>query len=234
MRSIARWAAVGIAAVLVLPLTAADEKKVDPKKDIDKPVVNTEKTVKAGQISGRVAAIVESKKSLRLQLTFQYLDINQGAANGIAASQIRLAAALARRDAAAAANEQVYMAQQQANLYVAKKITKDVEISTTEDVKVRLSNPPPKFDDKGKLVRYTQKELKELKGDSNLPGYSGEFSDLAADQIVAVTLVRKKDAPKPAVKPKGKDADTDLLQDNLPQASMIVVVYDPNAARAGK
>jgi hypothetical protein len=232
MRPIARWTAVVVTAVLVLPLAAAD--KVDPKKDIDKPPVNSEKTVKAGQVSGKVLAVIESKKSLRVQLQFQYIDVNQGALNAITQAQVRLQAAIASRNLAEAANQQAYIAQQQANLYVAKNVTKDVEIATSENVKVRLANPPPKFDDKGKLVKHTAAELKALKGEGNLPGYSGEFSDIANEQIVAITLVRKKGEPTRPVKPKGKDADADLLQDNLPQASMIVVVFDPNAAKAGK
>jgi hypothetical protein len=252
MRSIPRWAALLVIAVLVVPLWAAEDKKPDAKKDVDKPPdakkdvdkpppnakkdldkppVNTEKSVKLGQLTGKVIAVVESKKSLRLQLTFQTLEYNQGAANNIAQATVNYQLAIARRDVNGAAQQQVYIAQQQANLYTPKTHHREIEIGTTEDVKVRRSNPPPKFDEKGKLVRHTAKELKELKGEGNLPGYSGEFSDLAAEQIVTVTLIRKKgDTPRP-VKPKGKDADVDLLQDNLPQASMIVIAYDPNDAK---
>ena len=36
-------------------------------------------------------------------------------------------------------------------------------------------------------MKRSAKELKELKGDSKLPGYPGEFTDLHTDQIVKVT-----------------------------------------------
>ena len=126
------------------------------------------------------------------------------------------------------------MTQAQQSLYTVQKITKDVEVQAVDDVVVRLLNPRGQFDEKGKIKKYTAKELKELRGDSKLPGYKGEFSDLAVDQIVSLTLVRKKsETPKP-IKPKGKDADVDLMADLLPQASVIVVVHDPSAANPPK
>src|SRR5215471_4803028 len=67
----------------------------------------------------------------------------------------------------------------------------DVKVMSTDDVKVRTKNPPVAYDDKGNKKKYTPKELKELKGDSKLPGYSAEFSDLKQNQIVEVSLVRK-------------------------------------------
>jgi hypothetical protein len=119
--------------------------------------------------------------------------------------------------------------------YNLKVGTKDIELSTIEDVKVRLRHPPPKFDDKGKLAKYTAKELQDLKGKENLPGYSGQFSDIASDQVVTLTLVRKKGEPvRPAARPRGKDADADLLTDNLPQVSAVMVEFDPANVKAGK
>lgn len=234
MRAISRLAVLLAAALMVLPLWAADEKKPDAKKDIDKTAANTEKTVKAGVIAGKILAIVESKKSLRVQITLQVPKFNQGAANAIAQAQIQYAQAAARRDLNGMASAQRTMAQNEANLITLQSVTKDLEIGTTDDFQVRLANPPPQFDEKGKIKKYTAKELKELRGDSKLPGYKGEFSDLAIDQIVSLTLVRKKsDTPKP-IKPKGKDADVDLMADLLPQASVIVVVHDPSASNPPK
>ena len=67
-------------------------------------------------------------------------------------------------------------------------------------------------------------DLKDLK----VPGYNAEFSDLQQGQVVAVTLVKNKDAPRaPRPKPgKDKDADPDLLADNLPQISLIVILQE--------
>ncbi len=56
--------------------------------------------------------------------------------------------------------------------YTIKKDYKDIDFHTSDDVKVRMMNPPTKFDDKGNPKEYTKAELKELKGkDADLPGY---------------------------------------------------------------
>ncbi len=118
------------------------------------------------------------------------------------------------------------MAQAEATIYQVATTTKDVEWQATDDVKVRMLNPPPQFDDKGRVKKYTKKELRELKGDDKLPGFPGEFSDIKQDQIIQVTLVKKKDAPRAPVK-KGKDASAEVLGDNLPQISMVMIVAEP-------
>jgi hypothetical protein len=229
MRHIPRLAVFLLVVGLVLPVLAADEKKPDPKKDLDKHV-NTEKTIKAGQLTGKILQIYESKKTLRLQV--QIPQLNQGAVANYANYQQQYALALARGDRNGAANALRNMAVQEANLYTMQP--KDVELTATEDVKVRLLYPPPQFDDKGKIKKYTPKELKELKGpDPKLPGYTGEFSDLQQDQIVQVTLVKKK-GETPPVKPigkKGKDADVELLKEELPPISLIVVDNSNNMGK---
>ncbi|HEV2950401.1 MAG TPA: hypothetical protein VGX70_23680, partial [Gemmataceae bacterium] len=53
-------------------------------------------------------------------------------------------------------------------------------------------NPPVAYDDKGNKKKYTAKELKELRGDSKLEGYTAGFEDLKTNQYVKVSLVRKK------------------------------------------
>lgn len=76
----------------------------------------------------------------------------------------------------------------------------DVEVSVADDIKVRLKNPPARFDQKGQLLKYSAEELKELKGDlpeeKNLPGYKSDFADLKIGDIVAVSLVRFQPDPK--------------------------------------
>ena len=89
----------------------------------------------------------------------------------------------------------------------------DVKVMTTDDVKVRTKNPPVAYDDKGNKKKYTAKELKELKGnDPKLPGYTAEFNDLKHNQVVEVSLVRKK-------------GDKNAKQ---PLASVILIVTQPN------
>lgn len=112
------------------------------------------------------------------------------------------------------------------------KVIKDVDLRPTDDMVVRMLNPPAKFEN-GKARRYTSKELKEMRGDSKLPGYSAELESIKTDQLVKVQLVRKKDVPKaktpPPVKEKSKDKDKDKdseMDENLPQIKMIVILSD--------
>ncbi|HEY7422878.1 MAG TPA: hypothetical protein VH682_01335 [Gemmataceae bacterium] len=252
MRVVSRIAAFVLTGFLLsLPALSAEDKdkKADPKKDdanktdvkkdetpkkgaakksavkaADKDKdANTEKTVKAGVVAGKVMAVIESKKSIRIQVTFQVPKLNPGALQNIQNAQIQLAQATSPQ---AVINAQNAMAQAQAGLYTMQSVQKDYELQATDDVKVRMHNPPAQFDDKGRIKRYTQKELKELRGNDKQPGFPAEFSDLKQDQIVQVTLIRKKGAPRTPVR-KGKDVDPDLLNDFLPQMSTIIILAEP-------
>ena len=78
--------------------------------------------------------------------------------------------------------------------------TKDVPYHTIDDVKIRLRNPRPVYDDKGKLRKPTSKDLKEQKGkDAKLPGYEGGWDDLKPNEIVTVNLGTRKGEKEPVV-----------------------------------
>jgi hypothetical protein len=106
----------------------------------------------------------------------------------------------------------------------AKETTKDVEIAQAEDIKVRTINPPPVYDEKGKPRRHTPKELKELKGEGNLPGYTADLNALKANQTVIVYYSPPK---KKASGKKGEDLDKDALEDSKPRARMVVILAEP-------
>src|SRR5262245_2724266 len=75
------------------------------------------------------------------------------------------------------------------------RATEDVQtVEMTPDVRVRFMNPPPRTDEKGKKIPYTEKELRELKGDPNMKGYKADVDDLKAGQIVTIHVVRLKGA----------------------------------------
>jgi hypothetical protein len=225
MRNVPRYAAFLALIILALPVVAADEKPAGKgktpnwKKDMEGHQ-NSAKTVAAGVVTGKIVAIVEGKKSIRLQV--QIPTLNPGAMQSMMQAQYNLARANSPQ---ALFNAQRQMMQAQAQMY--RYQAKDYELQAIDDVKVRLAQPPAQFDDKGRVKKYTAKELKELKGDDpKLPGYQGEFGDLKQDQVVQVTLVKKKDAPRVPAK-KTKDAEVDLLQDHLPEVSMILVISEP-------
>jgi hypothetical protein len=206
---------------------AGDKKANDKDKTVEKKEVNKPDKVKAGEIIGRIVHLDEGKKSIKIKVTYQVTKPNEGEINALAQAQRNLQLATLRGDRNAMLNHQAEIAYHQARILRVEEKNQDVEIQTTDEppADVRMANPPPQFDEKGNPKKYTAKELRELKEKDpkpRLPGYPAEFSDLHLNQIVKVTLVRKKDLPK---RPKGKDVDPDLLADFLPKASMILILY---------
>jgi hypothetical protein len=217
-------ALLAILGVLARSSPAADDKKADEKKD------TPEKLVKQGQLPGKILAIDETKKSIKFQLTYTIPKLNEGEYRGLLQAQGDYQRALARKDANAARNAANAAAQHQARLYTYEKKTKDLDLQTTDEVIVRAANPPPAFDDKGAMKKYTKKELDELKGpDKKLPGYTAEFSSLRSGQMAILYLVKKKDDGKkePMPKPKTKEELEEAMLANLPQVNMIVIVSEP-------
>jgi hypothetical protein len=227
MRQTFRWLVVlTLPFVLLLSAKVGAQGKKDNK---DKDLVNSEKMIAAGVITGRVAAVYEEKRQIRLAI--QVPRLNPGALNSIQQAQAQMALARMRGDFNGVLNAQRQLAQAQATLYTMQ--WQDIELNTQDDMIVRMANPRPSFDDKGRLKKLTRAELKELKGDDpKLPGYKAEFSDIQTDQIVQVTLVRKKN-PGPINKPvrKGKkDADAEVpdpLGDHLPLIKQILILHEP-------
>ena len=72
------------------------------------------------------------------------------------------------------------------NLWTIKEVKQDVKAVPADDMKVRLLRPPEAYDDKGNPKKYTDKELKELKGPDKLPGYTGTLEDVKTNQLVLV------------------------------------------------
>jgi hypothetical protein len=101
---------------------------------------------------------------------------------------------------------QLAIAQAQPNLYRYKDM--DVRLRAAENVQVRWANPPPDYDDKGNLKKYTKEELKALRGTEGLPGYKGDKEALQKGQYVRVYLkasaAANKYAPKAPSKGKKK------------------------------
>jgi hypothetical protein len=135
---------------------------------------------------------------------------------------------------------QLQMVQAQGNLI--RLADRDVKMRAAENVRVRWANPPPDYDDKGRLKKYTEAEKKALRGDEGLPGYKGEYDALQRDQYVRVYLpkqppaqLRKNYAKNYATKLKGMKGkkrvapteDDELrLRDRL-EAVVIVILSEP-------
>jgi hypothetical protein len=243
---------IALTAVLILPLLfcagpaafAQKTKKVDADKDKDGDTKNSEKSIKSGVVIGKVMNVYEDKKRLRLQVPVPVTTLNPSAAGQIAQAQRDLAnAQYSLRTATNAqgilqarqqmAQASVALARAQASVYQTKYENKEIEVQAIDDIVVRLAQPKQDFDEKGRVKKYTKAELKELKGDSKLPGYKAEFTDLQNEQIVRVTMVRKKGEPAPKPMPKkkkGKDEDekpaAGLIDANI-QVSLIEILLEP-------
>ena len=220
----------GIAALLLglcaAPAFAADDPKKDPpppdaKKDADAPPA--EKPIKVGVVSGKLVEVNETAKSVKLEVMIEVQKPNLGEMQAV--QNCRDPAANRRprrRDYNAVASLQQQILQHKLNSITIEKKTQNMDYTSTDDVKVRLSDPPVAYDDKGNIKKRTAKELTELKGnpkdpDSKLAGYPGAFTDLRTGSYVKVTLVKKKEVPHTG--PKPKDADPVVKDDNLPEAS---------------
>jgi hypothetical protein len=221
MRRTLRWAGPFLALAFVLPAVPAAEK--------DKPAGDKKeaaaKMIAAGEVTGRVVNVEATRKVLTVELTVVYQVPNVGAINNIANIKLQMAQAAQNRDINGMRNLQVQLLREQANMMQVKKESHNVDIEAGDEVQVRLKDPPVQFDEKGNVKKYTAKELKELKGDSKLPGYPGDFDSLKTDQIVQIKLAKMKETPKP----RGKGEDKDSLTDNKPVATTIMILQDAPA-----
>jgi hypothetical protein len=234
-----RWlAALLVPAMLLTGPQIGAQNKVNKDLDKDKDKtkeVTSEKMIRMGVLVGKVAAIYEDKRMIRLQVTVPVSRLNPGALLNVQQAQLQMAQARARRDPVAMRQAQISLAMAQASLYTVERINQDVELQALDEVVVRTASPRQEFDEKGKIKRLTRAELKEMKGDPKMPGFKAEFGDVTTDQIVQVSLVKKKPTgpvkkAKPKPKGKAKDGDAepvDLLGENLPQISMIMILMDP-------
>jgi hypothetical protein len=213
-----RWAGPFLVLALLLPtVPAADKDKMaGDKKEA------ASKMIAAGEIQGRVVNVEGTRKVFTMELTVAYQVPNVGAMNNMANIRLQMAQA---RDRQTLLNLQVQLLQAQAQMYQVEKKSHNVDIEASDDIQVRLKDPPVTFDEKGNVKKYTKKELKEMKGDPKLPGYAGDFDSLKTDQIVTVKLAKMKESPKA----RGKNEDKELLSDNKPVATMVMILAEAPA-----
>jgi hypothetical protein len=259
-----------LASLLALPVLGAPTPAPTAKKT--GAAVDAE-NLPAGQFSGTLLTTPGSDRTFTLRIPFQRLQVNTSAparnntlpTNLLSKQQeiVRLQSQMAR--SRNPLNElrriqQLITQMQQEVLrqrlhpqqmpYRVVTSTQDVEFQIMEDAKVRTLVLPPAFDDRGKSMKYTANELRELKGkDTNLPGYESSVENLTQGQVVRVTLAAKK--PNPANKDKDKDLDKDKAEEKAKgpdkakenekgttaekkmQVRLVVIVKDDSATAAG-
>jgi hypothetical protein len=236
--------ALSLAIVLLLAVLLCTAGLATAQKKKDDEPKNTSKAIKGGTLVGKVTNVDEGHK-IRLNITYPVTTIDNGALqqvaqaqNSLAQAQLALRAARdinglnqARQQLAQAQNS---LAQAQARVYKTEMKNKELYVHAIDDVVVRSSKPIPRFDDKGELKKkFTRKELKELRGNGKLPGYKADYNDVQVDQIVQVTLVKKKGAKPKKRKGKEEDALGDAVGDETPSVSMILIMRLPAVPAGG-
>src|SRR5579862_9756942 len=234
MRFAIRWTPLAVLGLFALPLFAADPVKKDSDTKTEKPAdekktdKKDDKWILAGKVNGEIVNVDDTKKIIKIKVTTMVQRIDQNEVNAMNQAQVAYATALSKRppDLNGAAQAQRDIATHQRNAIKFDKKTADAEYPIMDDppLKVRVATPPVTFDDNGVIKKLTNEEIKKLKGDPNLPGFPGEFSDLKNGQMVTLTMMRNKDAKPPSPMPGVKPADLDLTGDYMPHISMVVVV----------
>ena len=227
MRRSSPVAALFVALTVVLPASAAKKEKVPADKK-----EAAAQMVAAGTARGKVVNVEGAKKSLTLEITVSYAAPNVGAMANLRNLQLQLATT---RDINQRRSLTIQLLQAQAGMTAIKHEKHSIDIEAADDIVVRAIHPPPQFDDKGNVKRYTAKELKELKGDNpKLPGYTSDFDSLHPDQIIEVRFAKPKEQPKARTNTRNKDKDKDADKDadaesSKPVAKMILILAEPPA-----
>lgn len=192
-----------------------------PRKASEKDA--NEKKVKAGEVIGQIVSVDAEKKALRLRVVWKIPQITAEALQNVINAQNGVAQANSPQ---ALIQAQQNLAKAQANAVSYTDVPKEYELKAADEIRVRVANPPPNFDNKGRPKAYTKKELKELRGTEKLPGFPADFGDLKTEQTVQVKLLKKKISSRARTK-KNKDAIPDLLADNEPKMSLVIILADP-------
>jgi hypothetical protein len=197
---------LGVVCLSVSLGAAQDSKPASkPAKDTKEA---TDKMISSGMVTGRLLNWGSSKKekeTITLEITVDVADpaglqtqarlenqLAQVSANrGLnAADRIRQTADISRQ-----------ITQNQPHLVKQEKFKMDFRLG--DDFSVRRAELPAKTEG-GKVVKYTEKEKKELKGPNpKLPGYTANEEELKNDQLVTVYLSKKKE-PKSSSKDKSQ------------------------------
>lgn len=178
---------------------AAPELKEDPKFRA--------KVLEGQSFDGKlVKADVEDEMGLIVEVVQKVKVVNAEQQKKYGELQAQLAQT---KDANAARNIAQQMKDVAAKYYDTKEVPYQFQLATVpKELKVRLQKLPPKEGADGKPGRYTQEELKQLKGDDpKLPGYTAEAKDLAQDVWVKVFIDKTKYKPAPKPKPGEEASD---------------------------
>ncbi len=113
---------------------------------------------------------------------------------------------------------------------------KDFQLDLAENAVIRKMSPGPEYDEKGNRITYTKEMKDELKGDKTKPGYTAGLLDLAADEMVKITLKmpKKTKTAAPTDKTDDKAEEKDKVADKADAvADKAAAAEDKNAPKDG-
>lgn len=124
------------------------------------------------------------------------------------------------------------------NMYQVVPVTRSVDFQADANVKVRIKDLPPHFDEKGNIKKYTREELSALKGkDKELIGYESSLEALQPGQVVLVSLRSYKKPHSTALntpvskKDKAGDEANSSVEHKM-QVTLIVILKDGDALQS--
>lgn len=146
---------------------------------------------------GKLIAVQPTDHKLTLQLTQSIVVQNTWHTAWLVHHQLRLQEAPRIKNAADRARfiqgHLFWMVHHQSHLYRRHDQHQRINLQAAAAVNVRVLQLPPLYDEMGALRKPTPQDLKKLKGDTNLPGYTGVFAALRPGQVVEVYMARADD-----------------------------------------
>jgi hypothetical protein len=192
----------------------AEQKKKEDKekaKELKEAREKEKALLKGFTFKGKLTKVDgNSQGDFTVEVSIPYWALNQGEANAATQEQVHMMQIAGNAGLTPVQRaQQMAQAQNAYNTHVSRMWepkTKNMSINlrAAEDMKVRTLKPPVEYDEKGKVKKYSSKELKELKGTGALPGYTSDASALQTNQIVQVYLAKKKYGKDKEEKMEGK------------------------------
>ncbi len=240
---------------LVCAFPAAEAQQAKPAKQPAKGKDLDASQLPPGTFTGKLVSVPDSDRMFTVAVTYQQVQPNpnfrgDGGIGSAYRNILNLQTQMARsrnpgayvgRLQMAILQLQQRIAQAQTNAVKLVNATQNVDFQAEENVKVRTKMLPAAFDDKGNIKKYTQAELRDLKGkDSHLPGYESSIDNLKPGQTVQVILKRHR-APVPSpLSPSKKDLDKDLEKEPAKEAAVekkmqvqVIIITDDDGSGDG-
>jgi hypothetical protein len=104
--------------------------------------------------------------------------------------------------------------------------TKPLEVRGHEDAKVRTLFLPVQFDDQGFPKKWTEKEKKEFRGETLIPGYPSDFDQIKSGQVIDLYLFKKPAPAKGEPKKKKGPDDDPMPMVGAPEFILLVIITE--------